>query len=69
MENNNISNSQGHQFYKMSDNNTCHNSKSDIIRNLEDGNFIPFENIDPYTFINVLEDDVVYRVIDDHDSQ
>ena len=69
MENNNISTSQGYWFYKMNNRNNRCNSKSSTIRTLQDEIFIPFENIGADAFINVLEDDVVYHMIDDHGSQ
>ena len=53
----------------MNNNNNRCNSKSITIRTLQDDNFIPFYNVDPDTFINALEDEIVDHIIDDHDFQ
>ena len=69
MKNNNISTSQGCQIFKMNNNNSRHNLKSNAIKNPQDKNFIPFENVDHDTFINVQEEDIIYHIIDEHDAQ
>ena len=69
MEINNISTSQVRRVYKMNNNNNKHASKSNAARLLKDQHFIPFENVDPGAFINVLEKDTVHHIIDDDDDQ
>ena len=68
MENNNISTSQVRRVCKMNNNNDKHASKSNTARTLQDEIFIPFENVDPDAFINILEDNTVHHVIDDDDD-
>ena len=69
VEKNNIITSQGRRFYDMNNNNNRCNSEHNAIKNLQDENFIPFENVDRDVSINALEDDIVCHVIDDHDYQ
>ena len=57
------------RLHKINNNNNRCNSTSNTIRTLQDDNFISLENIDPDTFINALQEDIVYHLIDDHDSR
>ena len=50
-------------------NNSRLNFKSNAIKTLQDENSVHFEHVNPGTFINVLEDDIIYRVVYDHDAQ
>ena len=68
MESNNISTSQIRRVCKMNNNSNEHTSKSNTACLLQDQNFTPFDNTDPDAFINVLEEDAVYHIIDDDDG-
>ena len=62
MEKNNISPSQVHKYHRMSN---THQNKSNIARSLADDNFIPYDNVDPEAFINVIQEDQDYVLLDD----
>ena len=67
MEKNNFSPNQLGKSYHLSNNYKNYTSKSNIAKTLQEENFIPFDNIDPDSFINLLDEDTPYHIIDSED--
>lgn len=62
MEKNDISPSQVQKCHRLS--NTYQN-KSNVARSLVDDNFMPYDNVDPDAFINVVQEDHNHVLLDD----
>ena len=56
------------KYYRLSNNRAAYDSKSNIAKTLKLENFIPFDNVGPDAFINVLDEDIAYHVVTSDDN-
>ena len=64
MEKNNFTPTHLRKFYRQTNNYNKYATKSNVARTLQEENFIPYDNVDPDAFINVLDEDATYQLLD-----